>query len=195
MEAGHLGAVLASAPDDRLDAALATLSVSPAVPGLAGMIASDGTVDAQLVAAAQAWFAPAFAVAQSLDAPGESLATPTWHYGHEPSTPLATHIGKYFQNSIREDGLLALAQGGIVFAEGQAGTIQEIFQDAAQNFYRSFEYFSPMVLLGTRYWRETFPVEPLLQRLFPFEDFTKFVLVTDDVDAAAAFIETFEPVF
>src|SRR5262245_8922322 len=41
--------------------------------------------------------------------------------------------------------------------EGQAGTIQEIFQDAAQDFYRSFEYFSPMVLLGTRYWRETFP--------------------------------------
>ena len=42
-----------------------------------------------------------------------SLGIPTWLYGHEPSTPLATMIAKYFDNSIREDGILSIARGGI----------------------------------------------------------------------------------
>ncbi len=58
----------------------------------------------------------------------ESLGVPTWLYGHEPPTPFATKIAKYFANSVREDGLLTIAKGGIVFAPGGAGTIQEIFQ-------------------------------------------------------------------
>jgi two-component system alkaline phosphatase synthesis response regulator PhoP len=36
---------------------------------------------------------------------------------------------------VREDGLLSLAKGGVVFAPGPAGTIQEIFQDLTQNHY------------------------------------------------------------
>ena len=30
------------------------------------------------------------------------LGIPTWLYGHEPTTPFARVIAKYFQNSIRE---------------------------------------------------------------------------------------------
>ena len=97
---------------------------------------------------------PAYQIANAITSPYDSLGIPTWHDGHEPTTPLATHIGKYFQNSIREDGLLALAKQGIVYAEGKAGTIQEIFQDGAQNYYKTFEYFSPMVLLSVKYWTE-----------------------------------------
>ena len=54
--------------------------------------------------------------------PGPSLAVPTWFYGHEPSNLFASHIAKYFSNSIREDTLLAVALYGIVFAPGSAGT-------------------------------------------------------------------------
>jgi hypothetical protein len=52
----------------------------------------------------------------------------------EPPSPFPTDIGKYFQNSVREDGLLAVAKHGIIFAQGKAGTLQEdLFEDAAQN--------------------------------------------------------------
>lgn len=44
---------------------------------------------------------------------------------------------EYFHNSIREDGLIALAAHGIIFASGKAGTLQEIFQDSVRNYYRS----------------------------------------------------------
>jgi hypothetical protein len=64
----------------------------------------------------------------------------------------ATKIAKYFANSIREDGLLAISLAGIVFAEGSAGTVQEIFMDAAQNHYATFDYVSPMALLGKDRW-------------------------------------------
>ena len=67
---------------------------------------------------------------------GESLAIPTWVTAGEPISQFASHIAKYFSNSIREDGMLAVATAGIVFAPGGAGTMQEIFQDAAQNAYR-----------------------------------------------------------
>ena len=60
----------------------------------------------------------------------ESLAIPTWFYGHEPSNLFATNIAKYFSNSIREDMLLTISLFGLVYAPGSAGTTQEIFQEA-----------------------------------------------------------------
>ena len=193
MEASHLGAALAPHSDDELAASLRKLADQPVVPALGGIVDSTGRVDAQLVEAAHRWFAPAFEIHSALTSRGESLAIPTWHYGHEPATPLASHIAKYFQNSIREDGLLALGSHGVVFAEGKAGTLQEIFQDAAQNYYRSFGHFSLMVLLGVKYWTETFPVVPVLRALFGSADFERYVLATDDVVHASAFIESFQP--
>ena len=193
MEASHLGASLAAGSDSDLEDALARLKTQPVVPALGGIVDPGGTVDPALSAQAHAWFKPAYEIAESIGSPGESLAIPTWHYGHEPSTPLATHIAKYFQNSIREDGLLALATQGIVYSEGKAGTIQEIFLDGAQNYYRSFGHFSPMVLFGADYWTTTYPVVGVLRKLFTAADFAKYVLVTDDVGAAARFIEQFSP--
>ncbi|EYF08268.1 LOG family protein [Chondromyces apiculatus] len=193
MEATHLGASLAHSSDSDLAEALAILGTQPTVPALADIVAPSGAIDPDCVAMAHAWFAPAYQVASAIRGPAESLAIPTWHYGHEPTTPFATHTGKYFQNSIREDGLLSLAKQGIIYAEGKAGTIQEIFQDGAQNYYRTFEYFSPMVLFGVQYWTDTYPVVAVLQKLFDPADYAKYVLVTDDVDAAAHFIEQFTP--
>jgi predicted Rossmann-fold nucleotide-binding protein len=47
--------------------------------------------------------------------------------------------------------MLAVATAGIVFAPGGAGTMQEMFQDAAQNAYRLFGR-SPMVFLDTQHY-------------------------------------------
>lgn len=193
MEASHLGASLSGGTDSDLDNALALLKTQPVVPALGSIVNPKGVVDPTLVAQAHAWFKPAYEIAPSISSPGKSLAVPTWAYGHEPTTPFATHVAKYFQNSIREDGLLALAKQGIVYSEGKAGTIQEIFQDGAQNYYKTFGYFSPMVLLGVQYWTTTYPVVGVLQKLFTSADFAKYVLVTDDVDTAAQFIEQFIP--
>ncbi len=192
MEASHLGASLSAGSDKHLDDALALLKPNAVVPALANIIDPKGVINQTLVGQAHAWFKPAYELASSIGSATASLAIPTWHYGHEPSTPLATHIAKYFQNSIREDGLLAIAQQGIVYVEGKAGTIQEIFQDGAQNYYRTFGQFSPMVLLGAQYWTSTYPVVGVLQKLFA-ADYAKYVLVTDDIDAAAQFIEKFNP--
>jgi predicted Rossmann-fold nucleotide-binding protein len=193
MEASHLGAALAPASDNDLAEALAMLGKHPVIPALKKVVHEDGTIDQELAVRAHAWFKPAFEIAAAFPSKGESLAIPTWHYGHEPSTPLASHIAKYFQNSIREDGLLAIAQQGIIFAEGKAGTIQEIFQDATQNYYRVFDYFSPMVLFGVKYWTETIPVTAVLKSLLSSEDYKQNILLTDDVEAAAQFIERFNP--
>jgi hypothetical protein len=69
-------------------------------------------------------------------AESESVGIPTWYYGNEPPNLFASHTGKYFFNSVREDGLVSIASGGIVFGPGNAGTVQEIFQDAPLNYYR-----------------------------------------------------------
>jgi predicted Rossmann-fold nucleotide-binding protein len=190
MEAGHLGAMLARSDDADLDRALARLRSEPVVPLLGSIVDPAGNIDQALAASAFSWFKPAFELAQSVREPGESLAIPTWGYGHEPPTPFATHIAKYFQNSIREDGLLAIARQGIICMAGKAGTIQEIFQDAAINYYRLAGTFSPMVLFGVEYWTRTYPVVGVLKSLFG-EQYAKSVLLTDDMDTAAGFIESF----
>jgi predicted Rossmann-fold nucleotide-binding protein len=193
MEAGHLGAALATRPDAELEAAISTLAIHPVMPDLVEIVRDDGRVDEGLVEEAHAWQTPAYELARAIPDKAASLAVPTWYYGHEAANPFPTHIAKYFQNSIREEGMLTVAVYGIVFAEGRAGTIQEIFQDAAQNYYRASRMFSPMVLLGADYWTRTYPVDAVLRALLNEQDYAECVRVTDDPDEAAAFIETFPP--
>ena len=194
MEATHLGAHLAGRSAADLASALDRLGDGPTLPsGLAGLVADDGTISYDLLGALHEWQSSAFEVFRAHDAGADSLAIPTWHYGHEPPTPIASHIAKYFQNSIREDGLLALAKWGIIFTEGKAGTIQEVFQDAAQNYYRSFDWFSPMVLLGVEYWTRTHPVVDVLRSLFDPVDQADCLTVTDDLDEALEAIRSFTP--
>ena len=191
MEAAHLGALLAKQARSDLDDAF-LLRTKPEVPELKGIVGQGGQVNTALVAQAHAWFKPACEIAKSTRRPSQSLAVPTWGYGHEPTTPFATHIAKYFQNSIREEGLLALAKQGIIYSEGKAGTIQEIFQDGAQNYYMTFSISAPSVSFGVQYWQETYPVVGVLEKLFPAE-FGKRLLVTDDVNEAAEFMGNFPP--
>lgn len=195
MEAGHLGALMSDAKESDLEAALLELGKRSELPEMRHVAVPAETgvlVDDELVAKGHAWFAQAWRVFQGCPGGVRSLAVPTWHYGFEPTTPFATDIAKYFQNSIREDGLLEIAQAGIVFTPGKAGTIQEIFQDGAQNYYRSFGQFSPMVFLGVDYWTRQLPVMAVLQALFSPTDFARCVRVTDDPMEAARFVIGFE---
>ncbi len=190
MEATNLGAFLAALPDDALGGALALLATA------------RSHRDAS-------WLAAAFRVrARYLPAapgPYRSIGVPTWFYGHEPPNPFATHVAKYFENSVREEGLLAIATHGVVFAPGNAGTVQEIFQDACQNYYRTHTgHASPMVLLGTHYWDppaagvdgpggRSKPLLPLLRQLAREKGFDHLLLCTDSLEEVASFLRAFRP--
>ncbi|MCP3102350.1 hypothetical protein LZ198_26105 [Myxococcus sp. K15C18031901] len=177
MEATHVGAWFARRSEAELDAALGMLARAPSYTD-------------------REWLARAFDVRAAFPlGPGDlpacaSLGIPTWHYGHEPPNPFATHIAKYFANSVREDGLLTIARGGIVYAPGSAGTIQEIFQDACQNHYNSVGVISPMIFLGREFWTQTRPVYPLLAQLAQGQDYARYLLLTDSrEDVMRALVE------
>ena len=113
-------------------------------------------------------------------APGaKSLAIPTWVTAGEPISQFASHIAKYFSNSIREDGMLAVATAGIVFAPGGAGTMQEIFQDGAQNAERTFGR-SPMAFLDTRHYYLETGLYPTLQRQAKRLGFSDLLSIDDE---------------
>jgi predicted Rossmann-fold nucleotide-binding protein len=146
MEAANLGAYLAERSERERHDAVQALADTPGY-------AADQARYMEVAVAIRERFAPG----------GESLAIPTWVSEGEPISQFASHIAKYFSNSIREDGLLTVATGGIVFAPGGAGTMQEIFQDAAQNAYRTFGR-SPMVFLDRQHYCVDTALYPALQR-------------------------------
>ena len=115
----------------------------------------------------------------------DSLGVPTWFYGHEPPNVFATAIAKYFRNAIRESILLQLCDRGIVFLRGAGGTVQEVFQDACENYYAADESVAPMVLVGATYWTETLPAWPLLQALARGRAMERHIHLVDTVDEAA----------
>lgn len=122
-----------------------------------------------------------------------NLSIPTWLYGHEWTSPFATHIAKLFENSVREDTLLTIAYGGIVYAPGRAGTIQEVFQEAVQNHYLTFGFASPMVFLDTEFWSKTTPFYPLLVDLLEKGIYKNLLLsLTDDVEEVIRIIRDFQ---
>jgi predicted Rossmann-fold nucleotide-binding protein len=167
MEAANLGAYLATAPPEALDEALESLAQ---VPGYRPSI--------------DAWAATALEVVERQPGGGESLGVPTWHYGHEPPNAFATSIAKYFRNSQREAVLLEVCDAGIVFLPGAAGTVQEVFQDACENYYADPSSLAPMVLLGHEHWTRTLPVWPLLKALAAERAMAPHVHLVDSVEEA-----------
>lgn len=165
MEATHLGAWLAGHEEADVDEALKILSYAPSYKD-------------------ELWLDTAFKVMKRFPDPKYmSLGIPTWLYGHEPATPFATHIAKYFDNSTREDNIITIAKGGIIYSPGSAGTMQEIFQDAVQNHYLSFGYASPMVFLDKEFWTDEMPVYGLMKHLIDKGKYNNLLLsITDSVD-------------
>ncbi len=168
MEAANLGARLAGESAE---------TVSDAVTELAAVPSFRPSVEA--------WVAVARRVAGVVPEPGVSLGVPTWHYGHEPPNVFATAIAKYFRNALREAILLEVCDAGIVFLPGAGGTVQEIFQDACENYYAEPHSVAPMVLVGREYWTHTLPAWPLLRALARGRPMEPHVHLVDSVDAAA----------
>jgi predicted Rossmann-fold nucleotide-binding protein len=168
MEAANLGAWLARRPAADLDAALAELAVV-----------------ASFRPSVQDWVAAAFRVRDRFPDGAESLGIPTWHYGHEPPNVFATAIAKYFRNATREAILLQICDAGIVFLPGAGGTVQEVFQDACENYYADASSVAPMVLVGRSYWTEELPVWPLLRALAAGRLMEAHIHLVDTVEEAA----------
>ena len=175
MEATHLGAWMAGRTEAETDDALTMLKEAPSF--------ND-----------RLWLETALQVMEKY--PQEqhvSLGVPTWLYGHEPATPFATHIAKYFDNSIREDSILTIAKGGIVYTPGSAGTMQEIFQEAVQNHYLSFGYASPMIFMNKQYWTEEMPVYRLMEHLIEKGKYKNLLIsLTDSTEEIVSTILNFQ---
>ncbi len=164
MEATNLGAWMAAYTQGDLEHALAILSSSP-------VYTSDG------------FQAKAAEVVRLYPEGASSVAIPTWFYGHEPSNQFSSYVAKYFSNGLREDGLLAIASHGVIYAPGSAGTTQEIFMDAAQNHYVTFDAISPMVFLGADRYGEQTGLFATLKRLAAGKEYAEYLSLHDDVSS------------
>ncbi|MGK5673521.1 LOG family protein [Micromonospora sp. URMC 106] len=200
MEAANLGAFLALRPVEDLDAAIDLLAGAPdftdhdrytaaalRVRELYGRPVTPPRPRAADPASVSRVDSAALAGGDVDWARTGGLAIPTWLYGHEPANLFAGRIAKYFSNAIREDTILRLARGGIVFAPGRAGTVQEVFQAATKTYYGTDGASGAYVFLDRAYWTRELPVEALLRPLLsasPFGDLSATVHLTDDVHEA-----------
>lgn len=172
MEAANLGAWLSPYPDSALDEALALLSAAP-------QYTSSGYLET------------AWKVKHLYPEGAESLSVPTWFYGHEPTNIFASHIAKYFSNSIREDGLLSICNYGVIYTPGRAGTVQEIFMDATQNHYGTFKYISPMIFFGKEFFDAESGIMHVLRWLSQGLQYADMLTITDDVDKVVSAVENY----
>jgi len=175
MEAANLGAYLAPHGSEAVEDALALLAEAPHYTDV-------GYTEAAL------------AVLERYPDGAESLAVPTWFYGHEPSNVFGSAIAKYFANSLREDGLLAIATCGVVYAPGSAGTLQEVFMDLCQNHYATFEVVSPMVFMDRAAYEERLPLWQMLQTFSKGRGYQSYMALEEDPEAIVSFIESHPPV-
>jgi predicted Rossmann-fold nucleotide-binding protein len=188
MEATHVGAFFATRDLAVMQDAIKHMSVRPADSKPNSEYSDPDWLH-------RAWrMREAFGVPEGDERLCESVGIPTWTYGHEPPAIFASHIGKYFANSVREDGLLTIANHGVIFAPGSAGTIQEIFQEACQNHYFVVNNgCSPMVLFGKEYWTKTKPVWPLLAHQAEGRMYGELLDLTDSIDTVVRRILTYQP--
>lgn len=176
MEAANLGAAFTGSADE-LDAAVGALAA-------AASWSDDLT----------AWARSAQGVRARYPLDRLSLGIPTWFYGHEPPNLFAVGIAKYFTNALREDTLLRLCRGGLVYLPGAAGTVQEVFQAVTPNFYATAdELVVPLVMVGAEFWTETVPAWPLLQALAAGRAMASSIHLVDSVDEAYAALNATGP--
>ncbi|MDG4949838.1 hypothetical protein NLM59_02785 [Weeksellaceae bacterium KMM 9724] len=184
MEAANLGAYMAGRSDEDLATAIEILSD----------LDFDNQIEIPRDYLAKNYVNNALKVLEMFPNGKENLAIPTWFYGHEPSNVFASHIAKYFSNSLREDTLLAMALYGVVYAPGSAGTTQEIFQEAAQNHYGTFGYYSPMVFLSKKRYVEDTSLYSVLHQLAVDQPYKELLYLTDDPELVSEFIQNHPPV-
>lgn len=174
MEAGNLGAYLARESRECLEWALQHLSKAPSYRD-------------------ESYARLALDVIERFPSGTSSLAVPTWFYGHEPTNWFAQHVAKYFSNSLREDGLLAIATHGVIYARGSAGTTQEVFMDACQNHYQTFEVVSPMVFLGSDWFGDRTGIYETVSRQAGEKAYAQYLTMVDGVEDCVSFVTAHPP--
>jgi predicted Rossmann-fold nucleotide-binding protein len=171
MEAGNLGAYFAGRTNEELHAAIDQLKRCPIYRGH----------EARYIDTARS-----ITDTQRPGAP--SLAVATWRYDAEPISQFATHIAKLFQNSVREDGLLSIADAGAAYFQGGFGTLREIFQDLAQNSSANPAHQMAMVFVDTAAYGQSGAAFHLARARArcaapPFDD---LISLADSADAVVA---------
>ena len=206
MEAANFGAFMAPHDEAAFKAAMATLHTAPQCGAGLDTAAAERRKWLWTVAAVQVrqnllgdWSAP--------ETPGgESLGVPTWYYGAEPPNLFASASAKYFMNSLREDGLVSIANGGLAFGKGAAGSVQEVFQNANYNYYRDADIAAtPMAFFGADFWNSgvasdalaDHPLDERRKPVFPLvralaaqaaQPFTDELMLSDDPAAIVDFL-------
>jgi predicted Rossmann-fold nucleotide-binding protein len=170
-----LGSYLAKQTDGDLDAAITILKKADAYSDI------------------KSWISTALEVKSKFPNGCDSLGIPTWFYGFEPTNMFATRVAKYFDNSIREGGLVEIGRRAVIFAPGSAGTRQEIFTDAAQNNYGTTGQYTPMIFLGKQQYAVDTPVYPLIQMLAS-GSYKDLLFIADEPSEIATFIQGHAPV-
>jgi predicted Rossmann-fold nucleotide-binding protein len=181
MEAVPLGVRLAGQPGAAVDEALTVLATAP-------RFGSGSTLEAEEIGQ---WLIAGLAVRLPENGTARTIGIPTWFYGHEPPNRFCERHAKYFANSVREDGLLTVATGGVIYTPGSAGTVQEVFQDYTQNHYGSVGQPAPMVFLGTQFWTHEVPAAPLVRQLARGREVERWILVTDEPAEAVELLEAY----
>lgn len=170
MEAGNLGAFMSESTSEELEDALNIISEPSSGEAFAHEFMNT---------------APAQKVVEKYGNPSQrkagSLGIPTWKYGHEPPNMFATWQAKMFSNAVREDELIAIANGGVIYTPGSAGTRQEVFQHACRNHYSSIGDEVPMIFYDTEFWNQS-GVTDCLIRNSKDRPFSKWILLSDTVD-------------
>lgn len=182
MEAVPLGVRLSMSGRSDVDAWLAELATAPRFDN------GTSTLDPATIGR---WIAAGLRLPLPVSERPRTIGIPTWFYGHEPPNPCCERHAKYFANSVREDGLLTVAAGGVIYTPGSAGTVQEVFQDYTPNHYGSLGPPTPMVFLGKDFWVNQVPAAPLVQQLARGRQNERWILVTDDIDEAVSLLEDY----
>ncbi|WP_405709636.1 MULTISPECIES: Rossmann fold nucleotide-binding protein [unclassified Streptomyces] len=175
MEAANLGAYLADADDEVLDKALGILAAVPDVE-----------------AAVTDWARSAFEV-RGLHPAGvhstASLGVAPWTnvYGEDPANAFVTVMAKFLTRTLEDFGVLGLANAGLVFLPGAAGTVQEIFEAAMPSYYTDGP-IRPIILVGKEHWTAKLPAWDLLDALGKGRRLGARISLVDDVESAAVLL-------
>jgi predicted Rossmann-fold nucleotide-binding protein len=169
MEAANLGAYLYAVSAKELELALEDMSADPPAH-----LVHDYDYTLPVDKILDQYGSPSVRAAPS-------IGIPTWKYGHEPPNRFATWQAKMFSNAIREDGLIAIGNGGIVYTPGSAGTRQEVFQAACRCHYAPQGQEVPLMFFGEEFWTSS-GVFQVLQKNAVGRAFSDWLLLSDQVD-------------
>lgn len=184
MEATHVGAWMTAYGADALADAL-TMLASSSKPPLGSTTKQYEMPD---------YWKKATEVIEKYPVGGESFGIPTWFYGHEGANAFSTHIAKFFSNAQREEKICAIGINGLIFLPGGPGTAQEVFVDAAENGYASYNWYSPMVFYSDS--PTSVDQQALVQKLMAGKKYASLGMITSvqTPQEAVAFLNAHPPV-